>query len=863
MSTIFPRRERRENTADESFVDLEAEGPMTSSPAKEITPLPPVPPLLNLNRSYSDPQLVYGAQVYPQGRSPTPYSSNSPNASGMISASQSQDDAMPHSGSGVDSRAHPADHGLLATVQMDKAEVAATVGPLITVGMQNLTKAQTAVDKVVASEAWSVVKENVTAILAPAKDVGLILDSITKYIPALVAAKSLFTVIIKHELERYENDKNILVVYHIMSIFWFTMCDLQAIFRADRIQTTLDIFFQDVEKTTWDFGNFREVYYRHGHFARSLRSSEYRKKLVSFALEFINHKANLQFILTEGSAIQLGDLTADTPLEVYIVKQVQNNGGEKVLQDKMFLNAIAKNSFNMEEISPQLQASLRQGLDEALSANLPMFTLKVVAAQKEISEAIERSTKSILQQLNSGHSSSVWLSDFSGRQVSIPWQRCRSWQDLCLYLDVVFEGIQESRFIRTRSFGIHIPNQGDLLSHESWNSWVSAIDEDLWENPPTLELYAIMKDDSDRCPHCNITHPATKPLPDLGHQQCLACKGTFLERFEHEVVKPDGQTPELSVFPTAATPPLESSSTPHRLEQKNPIDISYSGTSSTTTVEIIHSAASEAPSSSVSFLPQRVQVIRRRPHSQRIPEVEQPSTDPAPPLSAGQILPISTTPTLVLTIKSPAEFSKSFFHKVVMFGLPNRYLDNSPQPQASMDSDGSPLAYAKACDTFYKCCSKEWREMGTGAAALFSVLFTILQISSAAYDPVVRTVVQLSIVCLFFGSIYAFILSMVFGKLEQAATGPVWMRNARRAPIDMLWNPWIMFSLPLYWIIWGVFYFAIFIMAFLWRSGAMDEPDENSRPSKTAAYGPRIATTLVFTAGTVYLGLVIVVVRKM
>ncbi|KAJ7433586.1 P-loop containing nucleoside triphosphate hydrolase protein [Mycena galericulata] len=129
----------------------------------------------------------------------------------------------------------------------------------------------------------------------------------------------------------------------------------------------------------------------------------------------------------------------------------------------------------------------------------------------------------------------LWLSDFNGHQISIPWQHCQSWQvsilpkiallvayipqDLCIFLGEVLKGVQESRFIGTRSFGIHIPNRRDLLSHESWDSWVSAIDGDLWENPPTLELYAIMKDDSDSCPHCNITHPATKPLPDFNHQQ--------------------------------------------------------------------------------------------------------------------------------------------------------------------------------------------------------------------------------------------------------------------------------------------------------------------------------------------------------
>ncbi|KAJ7851444.1 hypothetical protein B0H13DRAFT_2399797 [Mycena leptocephala] len=327
----------------------------------------------------------------------------------------------------------------------------------------------------------------------------------------------------------------------------------------------------------------------------------------------------------------------------------------------------------------------------------------------------------------------------------------------------------------------------DLLSHESWDSWVSATNEDFGENPPALELYAIMRDDSDRCPHCNITHPATKPLPDLSHQQCLACKGTFLERFEfrepsqsseHEVLKLDSQTPDLSVFPIVATTLLESLSAPHRLEQQNPINIPYSsasstttgsGASSTTAVELMHSTVSDAPSSPWHFF-----------HS------------------VYKLYAVDRIPSKLQRLNSP------------------RWIPLRPSPR----------------------------------------------ISSAAYDPIVRTVVQLSIVCLFFGSIYAFILYAMFGKLEQAATGPVWMRNARKASTDTLWNPWIMLSLPLFWIIWGVFYFAIFIMAFLWRSGATNEPDENSRPSETVAYGPRVVTTLMFAAGTLYLGLVIVAVRK-
>jgi hypothetical protein len=106
------------------------------------------------------------------------------------------------------------------------------------------------------------------------------------------------------------------------------------------------------------------------------------------------------------------------------------------------------------------------------------------------------------------------------------------------------------------------------------------------------------------------------------------------------------------------------------------------------------------------------------------------------------------------------------------------------------------------------------------AKFISSVLFTALQMSSAAYDPIVRTVVQLSIVCLFFGGIYAFILATMFGKMDKSPEGIIWMRvwrhspvrstgtadnhdqNAKRSPTNTFWNPWIMLSIPLAWIIW-------------------------------------------------------------
>lgn len=89
--------------------------------------------------------------------------------------------------------------------------------------------------------------------------------------------------------------------------------------------------------------------------ARTLRSGEYREKLAEFAQAFVDHKADLQFILTESSSIQISEMSANvgsvaakldavsmkldkamaligrqTPLEVSVAKQLQDNGGLQV-----------------------------------------------------------------------------------------------------------------------------------------------------------------------------------------------------------------------------------------------------------------------------------------------------------------------------------------------------------------------------------------------------------------------------------------------------------------------------------------------------------------------------------------------------
>ncbi|KAJ6597505.1 hypothetical protein DFH09DRAFT_81940 [Mycena vulgaris] len=321
-----------------------------------------------------------------------------------------------------------------------------------------------------------------------------------------------------------------------------------------------------------------------------------------------------------------------------------------------------------------------------------------------------------------------------------------------------------------------------------------------------------MSDDSDSCPHCKVRSPVKHPLPD-NMQQCVECKFTFLESYQDTEITPDTPTPSttpdksgrgsrnpdnteqldndksvLEVSNAAKSPDVPKSR-PEQLDFASAY--SEEGQQIKTAPSNLASRPSLSKASAVEFsgipsAPINVQVIRRRKPVQQDSEDKQigsTALSTATPPHAPQI---------------PANYLE-FLHvayMVVLFGLPDRYRRDVPQPQdLGGNGDGARRTY--------KRWITEWTQMGGIAGILFGVLFTVLQISSAAYDPIVRTIVQLAIISLLFGAVYAFILSMAFGKLEAEPEELDWTRQTTGLSAKkILWNPWIMLSMPLAWIIW-------------------------------------------------------------
>ncbi|KAJ7450574.1 hypothetical protein FB451DRAFT_719497 [Mycena latifolia] len=71
----------------------------------------------------------------------------------------------------------------------------------------------------------------------------------------------------------------------------------------------------------------------------------------------------------------------------------------------------------------------------------------------------------------------LWLNDFNGHQAYVPLVLCESWTDLSSFLAIFLKGDKQRHFITSGNFGLRVPNQEDLLSRETWDLWMSRLNE--------------------------------------------------------------------------------------------------------------------------------------------------------------------------------------------------------------------------------------------------------------------------------------------------------------------------------------------------------------------------------------------------
>ncbi|KAJ3738751.1 hypothetical protein DFH05DRAFT_753253 [Lentinula detonsa] len=288
-------------------------------------------------------------------------------------------------------------------------------------GATHLKEAEEALDQFTASPVWTEGKVIAQTLLEPAKDVVQLFDALTPLVPMFIVARSVFVLIVQKELDQRQNDKNIGVVVYTITKFWYTLCDSDVVFKVELkiYQNFHELAHKVVEKMN-EFGNFQNLYRKHGHIVHTMKSGTYKTQITGFIDAFKDFQSQLQQLLNQVSALTINTVNKKSdelnqkldmviaaintlsPVEARVQVKIHDYGGEeKAFRSSTFLNEITESEFGVK-ITPQLKSILREDLASQLESNEAMFKLQLSATQRDLELTMQRNTDAILSKLDSG-----------------------------------------------------------------------------------------------------------------------------------------------------------------------------------------------------------------------------------------------------------------------------------------------------------------------------------------------------------------------------------------------------------------------------------------------------------------------------
>ncbi|KAJ3982338.1 hypothetical protein F5890DRAFT_1555982 [Lentinula detonsa] len=286
-------------------------------------------------------------------------------------------------------------------------------------GATHLKEAEEALDQFTASPVWTEGKVIAQTLLEPAKDVVQLFDALTPLVPMFIVARSVFVLIVQKELDQRQNDKNIGVVVYTIASDFFKVASSESYPALDQILNFHELAHKVVEKMN-EFGNFQNLYRKHGHIVHTMKSGTYKTQITGFIDAFKDFQSQLQQLLNQVSALTINTVNKKSdelnqkldmviaaintlsPVEARVQAKIHDYGGEeKAFRSSPFLNEITESEFGVK-ITPQLKSILREDLASQLESNEAMFKLQLSATQRDLELTMQRNTDAILSKLDSG-----------------------------------------------------------------------------------------------------------------------------------------------------------------------------------------------------------------------------------------------------------------------------------------------------------------------------------------------------------------------------------------------------------------------------------------------------------------------------
>ncbi|TFK25135.1 hypothetical protein FA15DRAFT_591189, partial [Coprinopsis marcescibilis] len=174
-----------------------------------------------------------------------------------------------------------------------------------------------------------------------------------------------------------------------------------------------------------------------------------------------------------------------------------------------------------------------------------------------------------------------------------------------------------------------------------------------------------------------------------------------------------------------------------------------------------------------------------------------------------------------------------------------------------------PRAYENLKNTwecFIDSVMREWKTFNIISVLLLSAILTILQIDSAATDPLTRYTALASLLCALTSLLYGCMYIIRFGSMRKAHKAAEWALEARKSNTLIIWNVWVLLAMPAVWLSWSLILYICCIMSFLWRTHTHSSEPEPISDQLLLAIRVLISTLLGF--GVIYGALIITTFRK-
>ncbi|KAF8815767.1 hypothetical protein BYT27DRAFT_7155352 [Phlegmacium glaucopus] len=159
-------------------------------------------------------------------------------------------------------------------------------------------------------------------------------------------------------------------------------------------------------------------------------------------------------------------------------------------------------------------------------------------------------------------------------------------------------------------------------------------------------------------------------------------------------------------------------------------------------------------------------------------------------------------------------------------------------------------AYAKLTSSwefFIDSVTEEWKTFNVVSTLLLAAVLTMLQIQSAAEDPLTRYTALFSLLCALISLIFGCMFVVLFSSMRRIHRAADWALEARRTQTSLWWNVWILLATPAIWLMWSIILFIVCIMSFVWRSGVTDTTPPGI--SDTNLLAIRVVFTVVLGIG--------------